>query len=126
MLLTRKVARASSGMAPRGNDTFCVAGDDAVADAAVVDALGVNVVSCTVGMVTTCEFSSLTCVADISGCEGVVVANEFEIDDVGTEIGALDDTTTLLSENCGGNGPDCTSSLGTAFSIGESENEVAA
>lgn len=122
MLLTRKVARASSGMAPRGNDTF----RDSVDDGAIVDAVGVNAVSCTVGMVTACEFSSLTSVADVSGCEDVAVANEFETDDVGTEIGAFDDTTTLLSENCGGNGPDSTSSLGTAFSIGESENEVAA
>mmetsp|Transcript_9734 Transcript_9734/g.13901 ORF Transcript_9734/g.13901 Transcript_9734/m.13901 type:complete len:133 (+) Transcript_9734:840-1238(+) len=129
MLLTRKVARASSGMAPFGKDTFRVAGDDAMDDAVDdgvgEDAVGVNFVCCTVGMVTICEFSSLTCVADISGCEEDVVAIiEFESDDEGTEIGAFDDTTTFLSENCGGNGPDCTSSRGAAFSIGESENEV--
>ena len=94
-----------------------------------VDAVGVNVVCRTVGMVTSCEFSNLTCVADISGCEDVVVAaiNEFESDDEGTGIGELDDITTFLSENCGGDGPDSTtSSRGEASSIGESENEVVA
>ena len=78
-------------------------------------------------MVTICEFSSLTCVSDILGCDGVgVVVNEFETDDEGTESGAFDGTTTLLAANCVGNGPEFTTSCrGTAFDIGESENEDA-
>lgn len=83
-------------------------------------------------MVTICEFSSLTCVADIVGCEDddvvvvVVVVNEFEADDEGTERGPFDGTTTLLPANCGGNGPESTTSCrGTGFDIGESENEDA-
>lgn len=105
-------------MAPFGIDAFRV-GVDTVDDGVAGDvAVGLDFVCCTVGMVTTCEFSSF-----ISGCED---DGEFKPDDEGTEMGALDDTNTVLSENCGGNGPDFASSRGTAFSIGESENEVAA
>jgi hypothetical protein len=73
---------------------------------------------------TICELSTFAC----TGFDDDVVAiNEGETDDdAGTESGAVDGTTTFFSENCGGNGPDSTTSCrGTAFNIGESENEDA-
>mmetsp|Transcript_19832 Transcript_19832/g.29364 ORF Transcript_19832/g.29364 Transcript_19832/m.29364 type:complete len:118 (+) Transcript_19832:404-757(+) len=111
-----KVARASSGMAPcftDCSDIFGSCGD------AVDDGFGDGV-----NFGAICELSTFAC----TGFDDDVVAiNEGETDDdAGTESGADDGTTTFFSENCGGNGPDSTtSSRGTAFNIGESENEDA-
>mmetsp|Transcript_20511 Transcript_20511/g.30893 ORF Transcript_20511/g.30893 Transcript_20511/m.30893 type:complete len:119 (-) Transcript_20511:114-470(-) len=112
-----KVARASSGMAPcftDCSDIFGSCGD------AVDDGFGDGV-----NFGAICELSTFAC----TGFDDDVVAineGETDDDDAGTESGADDGTTTFFSENCGGNGPDSTtSSRGTAFNIGESENEDA-
>ena len=94
-----------------------------------------NLVSFTVGMVSVwcpassekeriCVVSSLTGFA--TGFDNVVAINGGESVDEGTESDVLDATTVFLSENCGGNGLVSTSCRGgTAFNIGESENEDA-